>query len=202
MRKLMAAVMVVSGLGLVTGCERKGDIQRQQENVAEAQREVDQERLEANQELAANPRNAQDAQEDVNEARQELADEQSKLADKQYEQLSDQNQNTATGGSGMAASTTSESNKLEEVKGTIQSASGSNLTLIVPDKDNQLMRFKSDSQVKVMRDDKALSLSKLKAGDEVRASYQLDPNGQMLLRSVEVTKTSAKSLPDMPDMAK
>ncbi|MFY0577651.1 hypothetical protein ACN28S_28025 [Cystobacter fuscus] len=88
------------------------------------------------------------------------------------------------------------------MKGTIQSASSGNLTLIVPDKDNQLMRFKSDSQVKVMRDDKALSLSSLKAGDEVRASYQLDPNGQMLLRSVEVTKTAAKSLPDMPDMAK
>jgi predicted nuclease with TOPRIM domain len=190
MRKLMAAVLVVSGLGLVTGCERKGEVQRQRENVAEAQREVGQEKQEMNQEVASS---RQDAQEDVNEARQDLAKEQSKLAEKEYEQLSD---NQATGGSGMA------SNKLEEVKGTIQSASGSNLTIIVPDKDNQLMRFKSDSQVKVMHDDKALSMSSLKAGDEIRASYQVDPNGQMLLRSVEVTKTSAKSLPDMPDMAK
>ncbi|WNG18009.1 hypothetical protein [Cystobacter fuscus] len=195
MRKLMAAVMVVSGLGLVTGCERKGDVQRQQENVAEAQREVAEEQREASQDIAAT---AQDKQEDVAEARQDLAEEQNKLADKQYEQLSD-NQDTATGGSGMVSDKQA---KLEEVKGTIQSASGNNLTLIVPDKDNQLMRFKSDSQVKVMRDDKALSLSNLKAGDEVRASYQIDPNGQMLLRSVEVTKTSAKSLPDMPDTAK
>ncbi|WNG27512.1 GPO family capsid scaffolding protein [Cystobacter fuscus] len=194
MRKLMAAVMVVSGLGLVTGCERKGDVQRQQENVAEAQREVVEEQREASQDIAAT---AQDKQEDVAEARQDLAEEQNKLADKQYEQLSERD--TATGGSGMASDKQA---KLEEVKGTIQSASSGNLTLIVPDKDNQLMRFKSDSQVKVMRDDKALSLSSLKAGDEVRASYQMDPNGQMLLRSVEVTKTSAKSLPDMPDMAK
>jgi hypothetical protein len=196
MRKLMAAVMVVSGLGLVTGCERKSEVQQQRENVAEAQRDVAQEQREANQELAST---RQDTQEDVNEARQDLAEEQSKLAEKENEQLSEQNR--ATGGSGLIG-TKSESNKLEEVKGTIQSASGNNLTLIVPDKDNQLMRFKSDSQVKVMRDDKALSLSSLKAGDEVRASYQVDPNGQMLLRSVEVTKTSAKSLPDMPDMAK
>ncbi|OJH36858.1 hypothetical protein [Cystobacter ferrugineus] len=196
MRKLMAAVMVVSGLGLVTGCERKGDVQRQQENVAEAQREVVQEQSEANQEVASS---AQDAQEDVNEARQDLAEEQNKLAEKQYEQLSEQD--TATGGSGMVSDKQAV-NKLEEVKGTIQSASGNNLTLIVPDKDNQLMRFKSDAQVKVMHDDKPLSLSSLKAGDEVRASYQMDPNGQMLLRSVEVTKTSAKSLNDMPDVAK
>lgn len=194
MRKLMAAVMVVSGLGLVTGCERKGDVQRQQENVAEAQREVAEEQREASQDIAAN---AQDEQEDVAEARRDLAEEQNKLAEKQYEQLSEQD--TATGGSGMVSDKQA---RLEEVKGTIQSASSGNLTLIVPDKDNQLMRFKSDSQVKVMRDDKAMSLSKLKAGDEVRASYQVDPNGQMLLRSVEVTKTSAKSLPDMPDVAK
>ncbi|ATB40173.1 hypothetical protein CYFUS_005621 [Cystobacter fuscus] len=194
MRKLMAAVMVVSGLGLVTGCERKGEVQRQQENVAEAQREVVEEQREANQDIAAT---AQDKQEDVAEARQDLAEEQNKLAEKQYEQLSDQD--TATGGSGVVSDKQA---KLEEVKGTIQSTSGNNLTLIVPDKHNQLMRFKSDPQVKVMHDDKALSLSSLKAGDEVRASYQLDPNGQMLLRSVEVTKTSAKSLPDMPDMAK
>ena len=190
MRKLMAAVMVVSGLGLVTGCERKGDVQKQRENVAEAQREVMQEQQDVNQEVASS---REDAQEDVAEAQQDLAKEQTKLAEKEYEQLSD---NQATGGSGMA------SNKLEEVKGTIQSASGSNLTLIVPDKDNQLMRFKSDPQVKVMRDDKALSMSSLKAGDEIRASYQIDPNGQMLLRSVEVTKTSAKNLPDMPSKVK
>ncbi|MET0402639.1 MAG: hypothetical protein ABW123_09560 [Cystobacter sp.] len=185
MRKLMTAVMVVSGLGLATGCERKSDVQRQQENVAEAQREVVKEQQEMGQELAEN---RQDAQEDVIEARQDLADEQNKLAEKEYDQLSD---NEAIGGSGIA------SNKLEEVKGTIQSTSGDNLTIIVPSKDNQLMRFKSDAQVKVMHDDKATSMSSLKVGDEVRASYQLDANGQMLLRNVELTKQSAKSVPTM-----
>jgi hypothetical protein len=188
MRKLMAALMVVSGLGLVTGCERKSDIQRQREDVAEAQRDVVNEQQEMKQEVAEN---RQDAQEDVAEARQDLADEQSKLAEKEYDQLSE---NEATGGSGIASD---KMEKMEEVKGTIQSTSGSNLTLIVPSKDNQLMRFKSDSQVKVMRDDKTVSLSSLKAGDEVRASYQMDPNGQMLLRNIEVTKMGIKNLPTM-----
>ncbi len=192
MRKLMAAVMVVSGLGLVTGCERKSDIQQQRENVAEAQREVIEKQTEANQELAETYK---DAREDVTEAREDLAEAQGKLAEKQYEQLSD---GQAVGGSGVVGTKAD----MEEVKGTIQSAKGNDLTLIVPDKDNQLMRFKSDSQVKVMRDDKAISMSSLKAGDEVRASYLLDANGQMMLRSIEITKTSAKHLPDMPNMMK
>lgn len=192
MRKLMAAVLVVSGLGLVTGCERKSEIQQQRENVAEAQRDLAHEQREVNQELAEN---RQEAREDVQEAREDVIKEQAKLNEKEYDQLTD---GQAVGGSGMA----SDKADMDEVKGTIQSASGNNLAIIVPDKDNKVMRFKSDSQVKVMRQDKAISMSSLKAGDEVRASYLLDANGQMMLRSVEVTQTSAKHLPDMPHMMK
>ena len=192
MRKLMAAVLVVSGLGLVTGCERKSEIQQQREKVAEAQSELIQKQQEANLGLAKDYR---EAREDLAEAHEDLVEEQAKLNEKQYDQLSE---NEAVGGSGMVGT----QKDMEEVKGTIQSASGNNLAIIVPDHDNKVMRFKSDSQVKVMRDDKAISMSSLKAGDEVRASYLLDANGQMMLRSVEVTQTSAKHLPDMPHMMK
>ena len=169
MRKLMAAVLVVSGLGLVTGCERKSDLQRQREDVAEAQRDVKQEQQKADQELAEG---RQDAQKDLSKAQRDLADEQSELAAKEYDQLSDHG---ATGGSGLANDSTArdpiasdtvhDTGKLrdeaaQEIQGTIQSASGSNLTLIVPDQDNKLVRFKSDKQVQVMRDDKAMSLSR------------------------------------------
>lgn len=190
MRKLMMAVVAVAGLGLVTGCQQKSDVQKQREDVAEAQRDVAKEQQDANREVADA---RQDAQKDVNDAQRNLAEEQSDLAKAEHQQATD----NATGGSGMAATekdTTAKNDnvKTEEVKGTIKSASASNLTLIVPDKNNQLMKFNANQQVQVTKDDKPMALTDLKPGDEVRASYTTDANGQMVLRSIDVKKVSAQ----------
>ena len=99
----------------------------------------------------------------------------------------------ATGGSGTTMNKDTMANvKLEKVEGTIQSASANTIAIIVPDKNNQVMRFQANQQVQVMKDDKPVALKDLKAGDEVRASYQMDPNGQMMLKSIEVEKLSAQ----------
>ncbi|ATB34245.1 hypothetical protein [Melittangium boletus] len=190
MRKLMVAAMAVASLGLAAGC--KSNVERQRESVAEAQRDVAQEQQQMNQDVAEARQDTsqevaearQEGQEDVNEARQDLIDEQRDLAEAENKRIDEQRE--ATGGSGMVAA------KTEEVKGTIKSASSSDITLIIPNQDNRVMSFKADPQVQVMHDKQAMSLSSLKAGDEVRASYQLDQNGVRMLRSVEVTKTSAQ----------
>jgi len=196
MRKLMVAAMAVAGLGLAAGC--KSNVERQRESVAEAQRDVSQEQQKMNQDVAETRQDnaqevaevRQEGQQDVNEARQDLLDEQRDLAEAENKRFDEQRE--ATGGSGMVTA------KTEEVKGTIQSASNNSLTLIIPNQDNRVMSFKADPQLKVMHDKQAMSLSNLKAGDEVRASYQLDQSGERMLRSVEVTKPSAQH----PDMVK
>lgn len=183
MRKLMMTVAAVAGLGFVTGCQQRSEVQSEREDVAEAQSELGQAQHNVNTEVAET---RQDAQEDVNEAQRNLNEEQKDLAQAQQEQAAEQ-RDEAIGGSGMATSDA----KAEEVKGTIKSASSSNLTLIVPDKNNQVMSFQANQQVQVTRDDKPVALSDLKPGDEVRASYQME-NGQMVLRSIDVTKQSAQ----------
>ncbi|WPB73139.1 hypothetical protein KYC5002_29255 [Archangium violaceum] len=185
MRKLMMAVMAVAGLGLTVGCQDRNKVQREQEDVAAAQRDVAQEHQEANKEVAEA---RQDSAENVNEAQKDLTEEQRELAAAQNEQMSEQ----ATGGSGTTTKDTMANVKLEKVEGTIQSASANTIAIIVPDKNNQVMRFQANQQVQVMKDDKPVALKDLKAGDEVRASYQMDPNGQMLLKSIEVEKMSAQ----------
>ncbi|WNG36290.1 hypothetical protein F0U60_23290 [Archangium minus] len=186
MRKLMIAVAAVAGLGLVTGCQQKSQVQSEREDVAEAQSELGQAQHNVNTEVAET---RQDAQKDVNEAQQDLNEEQKDLAQAEQEQAAEQ-RDEAIGGSGTANSDANV--KAEEVKGTIKSASASSLSLIVPDKNNQVMSFQANQQVQVTRDDKPVSLSDLKPGDEVRASYQTDANGQMVLRSIDVTKQSAQ----------
>ena len=182
MRKLMTAVVAVAGLGLMAGC-KSNNVEEKRQDVAEARQDVAQEQQSAQQEVAEA---RQDAQQDVAEAQKDLTDEQRELAAAQHEQLNNDDQTSATGGSGVANA------KTEEVEGTIQSTSGNTLKLIVPDKNNQVMRFQADQQVQVLKDDKPVALKDLKAGDEVRASYQLDANGKMLLQSIEVEKLSAQ----------
>ncbi len=181
MRKLMMAAFTVAALGLTVGCQDRSKVQSEQQDVAEAQRDVAQENQNAQQEVAEA---SQDAQKDVADAQKDLRAEEQDLAQAQQQQATEQNE--ATGGSGLT------NEKTEEVKGTIKSASANSLTLIVPDKDNKTMKFQADKQVQVLKDDKPVALSDLKAGDEVRASYQLDANGQMVLRSIEVEKLSAQ----------
>jgi phage host-nuclease inhibitor protein Gam len=194
MRKLMMAVMAVAGLGLTVGCQDRNKVQEEQRDVAEAQRDVAKERQEVNREVAET---RQDGQEELTDAEKNLMEEQRELADAQHKQLDEQN-DRATGGSGTATTRDTTANvKTEEVKGTIQSTSANTIALIVPDKNNQVMRFQANPQVQVMKDDKPVALKDLKPGDEVRASYQLDPNGQMILKSIDVKKMSAQH-PEQP----
>ncbi|WP_375773163.1 hypothetical protein NR798_20490 [Archangium gephyra] len=189
MRKLMMAVMAVAGLGLTVGCQDRNKVQEEQRDVAEAQRDVAQERQDVNKEVAET---RQEGREDVTDAEKKLMEEQRELADAQHKQLDEQN-DQATGGSGTVNKNDTMANvKTEEVEGTIQSTSANTIAIIVPDKNNQVMRFQANQQIQVMKDDKPVALKDLKAGDEVRASYQLDPNGKMMLKSIEVEKLSAQ----------
>jgi vacuolar-type H+-ATPase subunit H len=171
------------------GCQDRNKVQEEQQDVAEAQRDVAEQRAETDQDVAET---RQEGQQELTDAEKNLTEEQRELADAQHKQLDEQN-DEATGGSGTATPRDTTANvKTEEVKGTIQSASANSIALIVPDKNNQVMRFQANNQVQVMKDDKPVALKDLKAGDEVRASYQLDPNGQMMLKSIEVKKLSAQ----------
>ncbi|HYO57855.1 hypothetical protein [Archangium sp.] len=181
MRKLVMAVMTVAGLGLAVGCQDRSKVQQEKQDVAEAQRDVAQTRQRTEQEVAEA---RQEGQQELGEARQDVLEEQRDVVEAQQDQAKDQRE--AMGGSGTATAQT------EEVKGTIQSASATSITLIVPDKNNQMMRFQVNQQVQVMKDDKPVALSDLKPGDEVRASYQMDPNGQKVLRGIDVKKESAQ----------
>ncbi len=182
MRKLMMAAMAVAGLGLTVGCQsRSSEIQDKRQDVAEAQREAAEKSAEADR-TALDTR--QEAQQEVVEERRELAEVQAEKADAEHKSMGEDD---AMGGSGMAANV-----QKEEVKGTIQSASASSVTLMVPDKNNQMMRFQANPQTQVMKDDKPVALTDLKAGDEVRASYDMDQNGKMVLRSIELKKESAQ----------
>ncbi|WP_309890255.1 DUF5666 domain-containing protein [Archangium sp.] len=182
MRKLMMAAVAVAGLGLTVGCQdRNKEIQNQREDVAEVQREAAEKTAQADRE-ALDTR--QEAQKEVVEERRELAEVQADKADAEHKAMGD---DEATGGSGMAANV-----QKEEVKGTIQSASASSVTLRVPDKNNQMMRFQANPRTQVMKDDKPVALTDLKPGDEVRASYDMDQNGKMVLRSIELKKESAQ----------
>lgn len=169
MRKLMTALMAVAAAGMVTaGCSSKSEVQRQ--DVAQARLELAKAKKEQQHDIA-----------------QVRTHEQQDLA--QARDLNDRMDNGsqgATGGSGLMDPQT------QEVKGTVQATTDTSLTLIIPNQDNQLMRFTANDQVKVTRDNQPLTLQSLKAGDEVRAAYQVDPNGLRVLRSLEVTKVSAQ----------
>lgn len=188
MRKLMMAVMAVAGLGLTVGCQDRNKVQEEQRDVAEAQRDVAQERQEVARDVNET---RQEGQEELTDAQKNLMEEQRELAEAQHEQLDERN-DEAIGGSGTATKDTMANVKTEEVEGTIQSTSANTIAIIVPDKNNQVMRFQANNQVQVMKDDKPVALKDLKAGDEVRASYQLDANGKMMLKSIEVEKLSAQ----------
>lgn len=186
MRKLMMAVMAVAGLGMAVGCQDRNKAQEERQDVAEAQREATQERQEVQgetQEEIAQAR--QEEQQELRDIEQNVQEEQKDVTEAEREQLGEQGE--AMGGGGMAGV-----QKTEEVEGTVQSTSGNTIKLIVPDKNNQVLSFQASPQIQVMRDDKPVALSDVKAGDEVRASYQLDQAGKMILRSIEVEKPSAQ----------
>lgn len=166
MRKLMMAVMAVAGIGLVTGC--RDSVQSERKDVAEARQDVQQEQTEMQRELAGE---RQEGQEEIAEERQDVREEREELAEEMQEGM---------GGGAMAGAQT--------VSGRIQSATPDTVVLIVPEQNNQQMRMRADQQTQVKKDDKTVSLQELKPGDEVRASYEMGQNGQMILRSVEVRK--------------
>lgn len=198
MRKIMTALMAVAAVGMVTaGCSSKSEVQRQREDVAQArldvakakqeqQSDIAQARTDEQKDLA---RVEQKTDENVRDAQQDLAKERKDLAEAEARDINERMDNgsqSATGGSGLIDS------KTEEIKGTVQSTTDTSLTLLIPSQDNRLMRFTANDQVKVTRDSQPLTLQSLKAGDEVRAAYQVDANGLRVLRSLDLTKVSAQ----------
>jgi outer membrane murein-binding lipoprotein Lpp len=198
MRKLMMAVAVV-GLGFVAGCQQRSNVQEKTADVAEAQQKVDQERQELGQELTEV---RQDEREDLMEAKQELSEEQRELADAQHKgdteaMANDTMDDQAIGGAG----DTNDNDKdptvrsaEQKVTGRVQRAASNMLVITVPDQNNREMRFQSDADTQVKKNDKTAQLTDLKAGDEVRASYDMDENGNMILNSIEVKQKNDKNL--------
>lgn len=92
--------------------------------------------------------------------------------------------NQGTGGSGMLRTDT-----MQE-KGIIRSVSDKGMTISVPKKD-RIVTLHVDDQMQLLRDDQPLALSSLQVGDEVRATYQFNEEGQKVLRGLEVTKERA-----------
>ncbi|EPX57404.1 hypothetical protein D187_007158 [Cystobacter fuscus DSM 2262] len=90
-----------------------------------------------------------------------------------------------TGGSGMLSTDT-----MQE-KGIIRSVSDKGMTISVPKK-NRIVTLRVDDQVQLLRDDQPLALSSLQVGDEVRATYQFNEDGEKVLRGLEVTKERAE----------
>lgn len=104
----------------------------------------------------------------------------------------DENQGTSgtgTGGSGTGGSGMLSTDTLQE-KGVIRSVSDKGMTISVPKKD-RIVTLRVDDQVQLLRDDQPLALSSLQVGDEVRATYQFNEEGQKVLRGLEVTKERA-----------
>jgi hypothetical protein len=185
MRKIMMAVVAVAGVAV--GCQ-KNDVQKERQDVAEAQREATQERQEIQQDTQKEMAELrQEEQQELADLNKDVQQEQKDVTEAERARMNEQDQ--AIGGSG----DTMANAKTEEVEGTIQSASANNITLMVPDQDNKLLKFQADKNVRVMRDDKPVALTDLKAGDEVRASYQMDQAGKMVLRSIELEKPSAQN---------
>ncbi|ATB40172.1 hypothetical protein CYFUS_005620 [Cystobacter fuscus] len=101
------------------------------------------------------------------------------------------NDNQGTGGSGMGTGGSGmPSTGTRQEKGIIRSVSDKGMTLSVPKK-NRIVTLHVDDQVQLMRDDRPLALSSLQVGDEVRATYQFDEEGQKVLRGLEVTQERA-----------
>lgn len=175
MRKLMMAVMAVAGLGLTVGCQDRNQVQQEQQDIAEAQQGVQQEQREMQREVAGE---RQEGQEEMAEQRQDVREEQQELTEAQRERMREQQE--GTGGGAMAGAQT--------VTGRIQSSTPDAVVLIVPDQNNQQLRLRADNQTQVKKDDRTVTLRELQPGDEVRASYEMGQNGQMILRNIEVQK--------------
>lgn len=88
---------------------------------------------------------------------------------------------TGTGGSGSLRS------EVMEVKGVIRSVSDKGMTITVPKDNDRIVTLRADNQVQLMQNNEPLALSSLKLGDEVRASYEFNEDGQKVIRSLEVT---------------
>lgn len=90
-------------------------------------------------------------------------------------------QEAGTGGSGAVRS------EIMEVKGVIRSVSDKGMTITVPKENNRIVTLRADDQVQLLQNNEPLALSSLKLGDEVRASYEFNADGQKVIRNLEVT---------------
>lgn len=180
MRKLTMAVMAVAGLSLVAGC-REG-VKEERQDVAEARQEQMQERQEMQQEIAGE---RQEGQQEIAEQRQDVQEERQEVAEARQEPMQEpmQEPQEGTGGSAMAGA--------QSVNGRIQSATPDAVVLIIPEQNNQQMRLSADQQTQVKKNDQKATLKDLRPGDEIRASYEMGQNGQLILRSVEVQRSAA-----------
>lgn len=175
MRKLTMAVMAVAGLSLVTGCRES--VQQERQDVAEARQDVQQERQEMQQEIVGE---RQEGQEEIADERQDVAEAQQDLAEARQERMEEPQE--GTGGGAMAGA--------QSVNGRVQSATPDALVLIIPEQNNQQMRLSADQKTQVKKNNQQATLQDIKPGDEIRASYEMGQNGQLILRDVEVQRSA------------
>jgi dsDNA-specific endonuclease/ATPase MutS2 len=166
-KKIMTAVVALVGLGLVAGCERRTP----REEVAEQRQELMETRQEAAQERQEI---AQDMREGVVEERQEAQEE---LAEVREDVREDERE---------LAEARQELMQERMVTGQVRTVSPDALVLIIPEEGNREMRFQPGEQRQ--------ALQNLQPGDEVRASYLVSEEGNLILSDIEVQQGQQRGL--------
>lgn len=193
MRKLMTAVMVVAGMGLVAGCrDSRQEAQAAREDMARAELEAREDMGAAQQKLDARTEDARaDAREDMQAAQEELAEEkrdaqhdlneaQANLHEEEREKAMDAQ---GTGGSGMAASS------LQTLSGTLASSTGKQLTL--KDAKDAELELDVDDRTRVLHNGKQVDIDDFEKGTRLSATYEVRGD-KKLARDVTITAPAAK----------
>lgn len=207
MRKLMIAVTAVAGLSLASGCSKRDNVEKERQDVAEAQREASETSAQAQQEAQREMAGAQQeaheetasAQQDVQEEREDLAkaeqDQQKQLAEDQREQNEElaenpreQDEELAQGGSGAAGTTSAMA--ATSVNGRVLSTGGDSLTL-VDTANNKQLKLKTNDQTRIMQNNSPVKLDDITEGTQVRASYVMDGK-DMVAKELTVTQPVQK----------
>lgn len=161
-KKLMTAMMVWAGLGVVAGCTPRDEVPEQRAELIEERQEAQQERAEIRQETQQEiAEERREAQEELAGVRQDVQESREDLAQAMEEQE-------------------------REVQGQVRTASPNAVVLVVPAQGGREMSFQAGAQTQVMRGEREISITDLQPGDSVRASYMITEQGNLVLSDVEV----------------
>ncbi|HVG58084.1 MAG TPA: hypothetical protein VNA24_05980 [Hyalangium sp.] len=181
MRKLMVAVAAVAAVALTAGCKRN-EVQEERRDLAEAQREAQQDIAEASKDAREERADIQrEEQEEIAEAQRDVAEERQDLAEANMERAEDLRDDRA--GATMVN---------ETVTGRVRSTTGDSLVLSVPARNNAELKLKTDDSTRVTQNNLAVELDDFEEGTEVRASYVMEGDDLVARDVVIITPVKEK----------